>query len=69
MVIVLAFHVVLVDTFQGNVLVLDEDSNWVLKSLVGHANNRLGKSGREETDLSVWVEFGDDLVDLLNESH
>lgn len=58
----------MINTFKGDILILDQNSDWIRKSTVGHGNNGLGKSGREETDLSGWIEFGDDLVDLLDKS-
>lgn len=64
-----AFHVVLVDTLESDVLVFDEDPHWVGHGLVGHVDYVLGHGGREEADLGLWAQLGDDLVDLLDEAH
>jgi len=50
--------VVLVDTFKGELLVLDEDLGRVSHEMLGESENVRGQGGREEGDLDVsWQEL------------
>jgi hypothetical protein len=55
--------VVLVDTFKGKLLVLDENLCGVTHEVLGHAENLWGQSSREQRDLDVTRE---ELEDVLN---
>ena len=55
----------LFDTFQGQLIPLDENPNWLSHKLLGHLENICGHGGREKDDLSVLREELEDLVDLI----
>jgi len=55
--------VVLVDTFEGKLLVLDKNLRGVSHEMLGHTKNLRGKSCGEKSDLDV---TGQELEDVLN---
>ena len=67
-VLVLAVHVVLADSLECDVLVLDKDLHWVAQGLLCNGEDLLGHCGREEADLGLRIDGSDDLVDLFDES-
>jgi len=55
--------VVLVDTFEGKLLILDQNLRGVSHEMLGHAKNLWGKGSGEKSDLDV---AGQELEDVLN---
>lgn len=60
--------VVLFDTVEGQLLVLDEDADGVAHELVRHLQDLGGHRGREQGDLDVGWELLDDLFHLVHEA-
>lgn len=60
-------NIVLLDTFQCEVLLLHEDLRWVLHDILGESDNIVVHGSGEKTDLAVGRDHLDDLVDLLEE--
>jgi len=60
--------VILVDTFEGELLVLDEDLGGVSHEMLGELKNFGREGGREEGNLDVVGEVLEDVLNLLLES-
>lgn len=61
-------NVELLDTFEGEFGLLDEDTDWVAHELGGDLEHILWHGGREEDDLGgLWQQL-EDIVDLLGET-
>ena len=57
-------NVVLVDTFEGELLVLHEDLGGVTHEVLGELQDLRGQSGREESDLDVAGQVLENVLDL-----
>ena len=55
----------LLDTFERQLITLDEDSDWVRHELVGHLEDLVGKSGGDKAHLRCWWEVSVHVVDLF----
>ena len=58
----------LLDTFQGKLVLLDEDTNGVAHELGRNLQNVLGHSSREENHLGGLGQELEDVIDLLSET-
>lgn len=67
-VLLLDGDVELLDTFEGKLVLLDEDTDGVTHELGGDLEDVLGHGGREEDDLGGLREQLEDVVDLLGET-
>ena len=67
-VLLLDGNVELLDTFQGKLVLLDQDADGVAHELLGDLKHVCGHSSREEDDLGVLGEELEDLVDLVLET-
>jgi len=67
-VLLLNSNVELLDTFKGEFILLDKDTNGVAHELGGDLKHVLGHGSREQDDLSGLGEQLEDVVDLLSET-
>lgn len=67
-VLLLDSNVELLDTFEGKLVLLDEDTDGVAHELGGDLEDVLGHGGGEENDLGGLREQLEDVVDLLGET-
>ena len=58
----------LLDTFQGQLVPLDEDPNWLSHELLRHLEHVRGHGGREKNDLGVLREELEDFINLVLET-
>ena len=58
----------LLDTFQSQLLLLDENADGVSHELLGHVKHISWHGSGQEDDLDVVRHLGEDLVDLLLET-
>ena len=65
--VLLEDDVVLFDTLEGQLFVLDEDLGGVVHEVVGEGHNFLGHGGREEVDSALGGDVGDDFLHGLEE--
>jgi len=56
------------NSLKGELLVLDKDLNGVLEDLVGDLHDLRGHGGREDSDLAVAGQNGEDISDDIDES-
>ena len=61
-------NVELLDTVQSELLVLDQDSDWVLHELFSHFNDFWRHGSREKTNLDISGQVFEDLSDFIDES-
>jgi len=67
-VLLLNGDVELLDTFEGKLSLLDQDTNRVAHELGGHLKNILWHGGRKKNDLGrLWEEL-ENVIDLLSET-
>ena len=66
--VLLKGDVELLDTVKGELLVLDEDLDWVLHELVGHLDDLWWHGCREEADLDVVGQVLENLTDLVDKA-
>ncbi len=66
--VLLHWNVELLNTVQCQLLVLDQNSNWVLHELFSHLNDFWWHGGWEKTDLDVSGKVFENLSDFINES-
>ena len=59
---------ILLDTFQGQVLFLDQDLSRIVHDVLGKGDDLVVDGSGEKTDLAIWRNHLDDLIDLLKES-
>lgn len=66
----LFFHgnVELLDTFEGKLGLLDQDTDWITHEFGGDFENVLGHGGRQENNLSGLGQELEDVVDLLRKT-
>lgn len=55
----------LLDTFECQLITLDEDSDWVRHELVGHLEDLVRKSGRHQAHLRCWRQVSVHVVNLF----
>jgi hypothetical protein len=55
----------LLDTFECQLITLDEDSDWVRHELVGHLEDLVRKSGRDQAHLRCWRQVSVHVVNLF----
>lgn len=67
-VLLLDGNVELLDTFEGKLVLLDENADGVTHELGGDLEDVLGHGGRQENDLGGLGEQLEDVVDLLGET-
>lgn len=60
--------VVLVNTFEGELLVLDKNLCGLTHEVLGHAEDLWGQSGREESDLDIAGQELENVLDLVFET-
>ena len=60
--------IVLTDTFEGQVLTLDEDLLWVTHEMLGESQDVVWHGGGEESDLDVTGQELEDFLDLWHET-
>ena len=61
-------HVELTDTLEGQLLLLDEDSDGITHEAGGHLQDLGGHGGREKHHLDVGVQVPEHIVDLVLET-
>ena len=66
--VLLQDDVVLLDTFEGQLLVLDQDFGGVAHEVVGEPDDFLGHGGGEEVDSALGGDEGDDFLHALEET-
>ena len=66
--VLLDSDIVLMNTFEGEVFLLDENLGWSSHEMLGQAKNIGGQSGREEADLDVCGQELENVLDLWLET-
>lgn len=61
-------NVKLLDTLEGEFVLLDKDADWVTHELLGHLEHVLGHRGRKQNNLGGLRQELEDVVDLLGET-